>query len=210
MLCQDVMGKAVEQIELLAEIYSIGRVSVQYQYKTFPSFQYRFLTPDNVQSFRAEFILNNQGEFTLNGELVKWDKEILLNGNRMILTIGQSDLRKLKKGRYGLEIRTPSQVRGMFGGISIEPIKSKPSFNVSLVSDNAKKASDLIDALLKAYQLYSKEESRNQSINALSFIDDRMSQIEQDLDSVEKKMQRTEKMAKTDPKAKEELEVLQK
>ncbi|MFM2439950.1 MAG: GTP-binding protein, partial [Bacteroidota bacterium] len=31
-----------------------------------------------------------------------------------------------------------------------------------------------------------------------------------DLDSVEKKMQRTEKMAKTDPKAKVELEVLQK
>jgi len=185
MVSHQVLTRAAELVNLHAEIYSIGRVSGQNQYNAFPSFQYRFVNIESISSFQGEFSTNTKGAILLNGNPVLWDKEIEVAGNRVILTMNAEDQAKLKKGRHGLIIRNTDQVRGLLSQVVITPVKTKPSIDFSLVSDNAIKSENILTAIIKAYQQYSIEDSRDQSVSTLSFIDDRMQRIEQDLDSVE-------------------------
>jgi uncharacterized protein involved in exopolysaccharide biosynthesis len=101
-----------------------------------------------------------------------------------------ADQQKLKKGTYGLLVRNSDQVRSQLANVQITPVKQKPSIDLSLVTDQPEKSADMLQALINAYQQYSLEDSRDQSVSTLAFIDDRMQTIEQDLDSVENGIER--------------------
>ena len=182
----DVAMKAIDGLQINAQLYSLGRMVKQPLYKREIIFDCIFLQPDSIRSFTGEIVYKQETkQFFIGNQELLINKACSIGGNEIIFTMDKENQRNLSKGEFELKIHSKSALKQFYDGMTVTESKSKPSVDLTITTEDPSKSKDMLDAILKAYDDAAIEANSNEAISTIRFIDGRINLLENELDSVE-------------------------
>jgi tyrosine-protein kinase Etk/Wzc len=188
------MENVVKALALYAPIYEQGKVHVVSAYMISPVI-IESSNPDSLKSSKKinlaydkknQFvILNNKASYPLN--------QIVATPYGLLKFIPNKYYDALDTVRHKMffTLTRPREVAdNLLGGLKVEASSKLSSvINLSYRDEVPQRAEDILNQLLKAYNLSSINEKDKLARNTLSFIEDRLNGVAHDLDSIEKKVE---------------------
>jgi tyrosine-protein kinase Etk/Wzc len=188
------MENVVKVLALYAPIYEQGKVHVVSAYMISPVI-IESPSPDSLESSKKInlsydkknqlVILNNKASYPLN--------QIVTTRYGLLKFIPNKyyDALDTVRHRMFFTLTKPREVAdNLLGGLKVEASSKLSSvINLSYRDEVPQRAEDILNQLLKAYNLSSINEKDKLARNTLSFIEDRLNGVAHDLDSIEKKVE---------------------
>jgi capsular exopolysaccharide synthesis family protein len=189
------MEKVVKALFLYAPISQEGKLKSGDAYVLSP-LKVEVLNPDSLQEFeKIEFsydkstqtvLLNNKDKYPINqfvstpyGTL-----RFLPNKNKPTTVLNPA-----KKQMYFSLMEPQNVANGLIKGIKISPNKQSAIIELSYKDPIPQRAVDLLNQLIILYDKASISEKNTLALNTLSFVNEQLSSMAKDLDSVERKIQ---------------------
>ncbi len=181
---QPVLERAVESLELNFSYFSIGKIAETNLYTNSPFRIETIQLSDSNGSFALKISIANKQEFRINGE------ETLISFGQ-IFKSGSGLFRLIRNPMFGLttEYRVVWQptvsAAGLLGtGLTVAPKGGTGTLLISLEANHPQLAADVVNQLMKEYQVVTREDKNETNRRMLDFIDRRMKGVEKELDSV--------------------------
>jgi len=190
---RSLMEQVVRKLRLYAPVYEQGKVKASDAYMISPVL-IEAQNPDSLDNVdKINFVYNkadktvtleNKDKFPLN-EFVNTDYGAL----RFVPNKNFSAARISNKPLY-FSIENPKIVASqMLGGLKVASSRQSAIVDLSFRDPVRQRAADVLSQLIIAYDLTSKNELNTLARNTLAFINERLSILGKDLDSIEKKVQ---------------------
>lgn len=189
-----VMRRAVKKSESQVILYAVGRFRSSQIYSNNPAIRITLLNPDSATSVKESFNFNyKKKEITIGKNKFPIGKVFDWYGNKLIVTINpdakdkqfqeysNSSERKLFLNILSLEHATIE----MQNSLKVETDKKSSIINLAVVSLSKLKSLNHLNAIVESYQVETQVEKRKKARFTMDFIDDRLSYIGKDLDSIE-------------------------
>lgn len=189
-----VMRRAVKKAESQVVLYAVGRFRSSQIYSNNPAIRITLLNPDSAISVKESFNFNyKKKEITIGKNKYPTGKVFDWYGNKLIVTINpdakekqfleysNSGERKLFLNILSLEHATLE----MQNSLKVETDKKSSIINLAVVSLSKLKSLNHLNAIVESYQEETQVEKRKKARFTMDFIDDRLSYIGKDLDSIE-------------------------
>ncbi len=188
------MEDVVKDLALYAPIYEKGDARTALAYTTSPvtvTAPYPDSLPDvpkidlNYDSANQEVILNKKFKYPLN-EVVSTPY-----GQLKFISNKYYNRPETPNGQLFFYLSTPKSIAPSFlAALKAEPASKASSIvNLSYVDESPLRAENILNQLIKAYQLSANEEKDALASNTLAFVSNRLALVSHDLDSIEKKIQ---------------------
>jgi tyrosine-protein kinase Etk/Wzc len=188
------MADVVNKLALYAPISQQGEIKTTSAYLTSPV-TIRAASPDSLTGFKKiklnidknnqEVILNDTFNYPLN--------QIVTTPYGRLQFLPNKNYEKPKqpvKQYYFALINPRNIVPGLLTGLKAEPASKLSSIvNLSFRDEVPKRAEDILNALITSYRQSEINEKDALAKNTLAFVEDRLSLVSHDLDSIEKKVQ---------------------
>ncbi len=189
-----VMRRAVKKSESQVILYAVGRFRSSQIYSNNPAVKITLLNPDSAISVKDAFNFNyKKKEITIGKSTYPVGKVFDWYGNKLIVTINpeakekqfqefsNNSERKLFLNVLSLEHATIE----MQNSLKVETDKKSSIINLAVVSLSKLKSLNHLNAIVESYQVETQVEKRKKARFTMDFIDDRLSYIGKDLDSIE-------------------------
>jgi tyrosine-protein kinase Etk/Wzc len=189
-----IMEDVVRDLGLYASIYEKGDVRTALAYTTSPVVV-TALYPDslpyvpkidlNYDSASQQVVLNNKYKYPLNEVVSTPYGQLKFAPNQYY------DKTESHHGQLFFYLSDPKSIAPSFlGGLKAEPASKASSIvNLSYTDVSPLRAENILNELIKAYQLSANQEKDALASNTLTFVNNRLALVSHDLDSIEKKIQ---------------------
>lgn len=182
---QPVLERVVESLDLNFSYFSIGKIAETNLYSGSP--------------FRIEAlqIADSTTSFTLNIDIASNEQSFRINNEETLISFGQtfksgSGLFRLTKNpqynltsQYRVVWQPTVSAAGLLGaGLSVAPKGNTGTLLIGLEANHPQLAADVVNQLMKEYQVVTREDKNETNRRMLDFIDRRMKGVEKELDSV--------------------------
>jgi capsular exopolysaccharide synthesis family protein len=192
-----VMRRAVKKSESQVRIIAVGRFRSSEVYSDDPVLKISLINPDSAVSVKDRFdfdfaknklvIGNNQYPI---GQVFDW------KGNRILVSINSNakkvqfaDFRNIKGRSLFINILSlDDATKEMQSSLKVETDKKSSIINLAVISLSKLKSLNHLNAIVESYQEETQAEKRKKARFTMDFIDDRLSYIGNDLDSIESRM----------------------
>ncbi len=192
-----VMRRAVKKAESQVRIIAVGRFRSSEVYSDDPVLKISLINPDSAVSVKERFdfdfaknklvIGNNQYPI---GQVFDW------KGNRILVSINSSakkaafaDFKNGKARSLFINILSlDDATKEMQSSLKVETDKKSSIINLAVISLSKLKSLNHLNAIVESYQEETQAEKRKKARFTMDFIDDRLSYIGKDLDSIESRM----------------------
>src|SRR6185437_654188 len=189
-----IMEDVVRDLGLYAPVYEKGDVRTALAYTTSPvvvTALYPDSLPDipkidlNFDSASRQVVLNNKYRYPLNEVVPTPYGQLKFSPNPYYSKTSGPH------GQLFFYLTTPKLIASSFlGGLKAEPASKLSSIvNLSYTDVSPLRAENILNQLIKAYQLSANEEKDALASNTLTFVSNRLALVSHDLDSIEKKIQ---------------------
>lgn len=188
------MEKVVKALYLYAPIAQEGKLKSGDAYVLSP-IKVEVLNPDSIQEFqRIDFsydknsqtvLLNNKDKYPINKFVNTPYGTLRFLPNKYKFATLNSD----KKQLYFALMEPQNVANGLLKGFKISPNKQSAIIELSYKDPIPQRAVDLLNQLIILYDKASISEKNTLGINTLSFVNEQLSGMAKDLDSIEKKIQ---------------------
>ncbi len=186
----DIMQEVVKDLNLFGTVYNKGNVRTEELYKANSPIEFKVLDKDKFNSWGKYFFSIDWKEkvVLIDNKTVHFDSTAVLGENLVRLVINYDYNPNLIGKNYFVQFAPAVGKAGSITpGLSISPYSySSTVLNVSLSTPVPEKG---VDILAKLFEIYNKDAiaDKNQiAVSTLQFIDDRLSLVTFQLDSVEK------------------------
>ncbi len=188
------MEKVVKALYLYAPIAQEGKLKSGDAYVLSP-IKVEVLNPDSIQEFqRIDFsydknsqtvLLNNKDKYPINKFVSTPYGTLRFLPNKYKFATLNSDRKQL----YFALMEPQNVANGLLKGFKISPNKQSAIIELSYKDPIPQRAVDLLNQLIILYDKASISEKNTLGINTLSFVNEQLSGMAKDLDSIEKKIQ---------------------
>ncbi len=175
-----------------------GRMRTSYEHLPETPFVVTIFNPDSIPSKQFAFKVSDKTNvFELGKSKFKYDEIIEIDGIKCKISLRQGftlqDLRtyqsnskhRLSINFFSLETAA-SKIKGSF---SAEKDKSNSLIYLSVTNVSTLQGIDWLSAIIQSYQEETQLEKRKKARYTMDFIDDRLSYVGEDLDSIEKRLE---------------------
>jgi capsular exopolysaccharide synthesis family protein len=186
---QPVLERVVESLNLNFTYFSIGKIAETNLYTNSP-FRIEVLNlVDSTTSFTLNFNVPNNQSFRLSGEkdLISFGQSFKTEFGvfRLIKNPGYNNLAT----EYRVVWQPTVNAAGMLGGgLFVAPKGATGTLLIGLEANHPQLAADVVNHLMKEYQVVTREDKNETNRRMLDFIDKRMKGVEKELDSVTEKL----------------------
>jgi uncharacterized protein involved in exopolysaccharide biosynthesis len=192
-----VMRRAVKKAESQLRLISVGRFRSGEVYREDPAVKISLLNPDSAKSASDNFDYDHSKKLVTVGkkkfpvgQVFDW------KGNRILVTVRSTaknseftEFKNMKGKSLYLQVSSLEEATmAMQHSLKVEVDKKSSIINIGIVSLSVLKSKDHLNAVVESYQEETQAEKRKKARFTMDFIDDRLSYIGKDLDSIETKM----------------------
>lgn len=192
------LERVVTKNQFNVQFYSEGKVNTrEVYYKSLPFSIVFDSVKDSSRTYDISFV-----SFDANGGIVennsKWgnNKKLNFNWNQPFNCFGMnikvitndSTYKNINANYKFVWQPVKYATGGILNGLSITPLGSRTTIiSLSLVSENAQRGTDVLQALIREYMNQNIEEKSIASTNTVNFITGRLAEVSADLEGVERK-----------------------
>lgn len=178
------MARVVDSLDLQFSYSAIGKIKSMNVYRAIP-FRVEALevkNPDRGFDLDVNFIDLNR--FTVNGDLKGEIGKSFSTGNGVFRIVGKGNTGT----NYEIQWRsTASRASQYASSIGVSPkVTGTGILNVTMRSTNAQMAADIVNMLMQEYSAYTIEQKNRTSDQTLQFVNDRLLELGQKLDSAQR------------------------
>ncbi len=178
-----------------------GRMRTSFEDVSQTPFEIQLLNPDSIQTVSIYFNAINDKQFELNGFKFEYGKISNLYGNRFLIKLKQglskdeiNSYQSNSKHKLSLHFYSIDDAASMMqGSFSAEVNNDNSLIYLSVVNISVQRGTDWLKAIIESYQEETQIEKRKKARFTMDFIDDRLSYVGQDLDSIERRLENYKK-----------------
>lgn len=187
-----VMTQVINNLNLYAQVYEKGQVRDNIAYNTSPV----MITAENPEAITAASGLSlayneNTGTVTFDGRRYPMNQFVLTPHGKIKFDKNPKAY-KAPAGPLFVDLYPPQNIAGRFASrVNIVPTnKISTVLQVNFLDESPGRAVDVLNELLAVYTQNTIKEKDALAANSLSFIESRLAMVQQDLDSIERTIQR--------------------
>lgn len=185
------MARVVKSLDLHAGYVGLGKIRNSNIYKDCP-FRLTGSVTDSSRGFsmniktlpNEQFQVNNGKNLFSYGQLFQNE-----NGTFRLMKSGRQN--PVAPGREYIISwsSTDAMASGLAGAIRIQPVNLQGNvLSISMETNNVELGQDIVNQLMEEYKNYNIEDKNSMALNTLSFIDERLRDIQNQLDTVESRL----------------------
>jgi tyrosine-protein kinase Etk/Wzc len=192
-----VMRRAVKKSESQVRVIAVGRFRNSEVYNNDPALKISLINPDSAVSVKENFNFDySKNQLTIGKKIYPVGQVFDWQGNRLLVSTNPSaskkSLSEYKNGKgktVYLEILSlEDATKEMQNSLKVETDKKSSIINMAVISLSKLKSLNHLNAIVESYQEETQAEKRKKARFTMDFIDDRLSYIGKDLDSIESRM----------------------
>jgi capsular exopolysaccharide synthesis family protein len=177
------MERVVRNQALNFSYYAIGKIKELNIYKSSPFLVEALSLKDTVSNFEMKIAFASDGSFSINQENQRFRFGQVFSNPYGVFRLVRN------KGEIGSEYRvlwqnTSSVASGFSGALIVIPKANTGILNITLQSTNPDLAADVINGLMREYQIQTVEDKNNATRQTIDFIEARLDVVSRELDSV--------------------------
>jgi len=188
-----VIRRAIKKVNAQVAFFADGRVKVGSIYSKKQPFKVVLLNPDSAISMDLNFnVRYGDNYYLLNGKKYNYNSEVKINGNNLIIYLNdfstKEDFKSFDKKISQLVLKIYSfedAVKLFQSALKVEIDRKSSIINLSFTTNSKEKSHEWLKALVESYQEETQLEKRKKARFTMDFIDDRLSYVGKDLDSIE-------------------------
>jgi capsular exopolysaccharide synthesis family protein len=178
------MERVVRALNLNFTYYAQGKIKELNIYKSSPFRLEALKITDSASMFRTNVKFEDEYSFRINDEKQVFHFGDVFQNQHGVFRLLRNPTGKIAK-EYNVEWRsTPSTASFFASGIIIAPKANTGILVLSLEATNPELASDVINRLMREYELASVEDKNITTQQTLEFIDGRLGVVNRELDSI--------------------------
>ncbi len=178
------MERVVEKLGINYQYHTKGKISEVHHYKDVPFVLQTIALNDSANSFSFELNFNPNGSFSVEGQ-----KGYLRFGQAFALPQGRFALLRISSRSLGEAYRIDWKPTGAMAAHLLASLQVAPKGNtgiLTLVLENTHPllAADVLNQLMREYQVATIEDKNETKRQTIAFVDDRLRVVSRELDSV--------------------------
>jgi tyrosine-protein kinase Etk/Wzc len=180
------MKRVVKSLNLQTTYYNKGKVKTSLMYGNYP-FELRITTlKDSTSNFGFEFKVINENQFEIKGSAIRNFNQVFTYGQNEISIDKTAFYNKGVVGqKYIVNWQTEESASGSYGVRIAQVGDQTRVLSVSMSSLDPKLCADVVNTLMREYTKDNLEENKTVSDYTQKFINDRVTNLEKDLKTVE-------------------------
>ncbi len=190
MRSSDINQQVVKELELYAPVYNKGTVRVEELYKANSPVHFQALNSATLNSWATYFFTMDWAnkKVLIDNKSVRFDSVVLLDNNYFRLLVNHGyNTAVVGKNFFVQFMPVSAAAGGIIGGISANPLSSASTIiNVQIQTPVAEKGQNILTKLFEIYNRKAIEDKNQIAIRTLNFVEDRLSTVMYQLDSVER------------------------
>jgi tyrosine-protein kinase Etk/Wzc len=176
------MRRVVEDLNLNITYFVIGKIKESNIYIASPIRIEILEIADSSNSFILPILVQDNKTFTIGERKILFGEKF--ENEFGVFRLNYNPIATLSKEYRIVWSPTPSVISQMISKLNVAPGASAGVIQISFEATNPQLAADVIDQLMKEYQVATREDKNETNRRMLEFIDDRMKKVERELDSV--------------------------
>jgi tyrosine-protein kinase Etk/Wzc len=176
------MRRVVEDLNLNITYFVIGKIKESNIYTTSPLRIEIYEITDSSNSFALPIVVQDNKTFSIGERKILFGEKF--ENEFGIFRLNYNPVATLSKEYRIVWSSTPSVINQVISKLTVAPGASAGVIQISFEATNPQLAADVIDQLMKEYQVATREDKNETNRRMLEFIDDRMKNVEHELDSV--------------------------
>ncbi|MEJ7820743.1 MAG: polysaccharide biosynthesis tyrosine autokinase, partial [Chitinophagaceae bacterium] len=185
----------VRELHLYASVYNEGKVRIEELYKENSPVYFRTSSMDNINTSKKYFFTIdwNRNAINIDSKTISFNDSVRLNNNFYQVVVNPLYPRNLKGKNYYVLFNS---IESTAGGIISRDLKANPISTQSTVIELKietpvpEKGVDILSRLFKVYNANAIDDKNETAAKTLAFIDNRLGFVTNQLDSVEKNVQK--------------------
>lgn len=185
----DLMQEVVKRLNLTASVYNEGRVRLEELYKENSPVWFVPQKRDSILSggryyFKVDW---DKGEIEIDGRRVAFNRTVKIAGTDYKVVPTETYNRHVVGKNYFADFNSvEGAASGLVGALGANPISITSSvIDINLITAVPDKGKDILKELFNVYNEYTVFEKKEAGRRTLEFIEDRIGEVAQQLDSVE-------------------------
>ncbi len=188
---KNLMKEVVEKLQLYAPVFEESRIKQLSAYSTSPII-IKVKDPDKLTEQDKVSFSYNEKDHTVKVDNHVYPLDVWSTTLYGTLMFSKNDRQESSTGNplYFSLIKPRSMVNVYLSSLNISPVDRDASVVLLSIKDNvSRRAEDILNSLTEAYGKSSIADKNALAINTLAFLQDRIKYVENDLDSLEKKIE---------------------
>ncbi|MBL0358848.1 MAG: hypothetical protein IPP72_19160 [Chitinophagaceae bacterium] len=188
-----IVTQVVDSLDLYATVYNQGKVKVEELYGLNCPVSFIALQKDSILSYGTYYFKINwqQRNVTISNQEVAFGSVVNLSGADFRLLINPKYNQNLQGKNYFVKVRPVDAAAGeIIASLKVNPISNASTvLDIKLESPEPYKAKDILSKLFDVYNAEGIDDKNQIAKRTLYFIDDRLRLVQNQLDSVEKRIE---------------------
>jgi capsular exopolysaccharide synthesis family protein len=178
------MEQVVEKLGINYQYHTKGKISEVHHYKDVPFMLQTIALNDSAHAFSFEVNFNPDGSFAVEGQ-----KGYFRFGQAFTLPQGRFVLVRIPGAGLGEAYRidwkpTGTMAASLLASLQVAPKGSTGILNLVLETSHPLLAADVLNGLMREYQVATIEDKNETKRQTIAFVDDRLQVVSRELDSV--------------------------
>jgi tyrosine-protein kinase Etk/Wzc len=178
------MKRVVEELGLNFTYYVKGKIKESNIYRASPFFVQVLEIADSNTKFDLNVIIENNQQFRVNEDKIVHNFGQKFENDYGAFVFTYNPIATLNKEYRVAWEPVSTVVNDMSSRLTVSPGGSAGVIQLSFEATNPQLAADVIDKLMREYQVATREDKNETNRRMLEFIDERMKAVQKDLDSV--------------------------
>lgn len=185
------LSLVAKKLGLYAPVYAEGRIKTEPAYITSPiSIQAK--SPDYINGLKKTYFELDSAtqSVKVNGQSFPFNQWVVIQKDTLRF-VANSRYNGVKKDKYFFTLSNPRDVSvGLQSGLSVSTVsKLSTILDLKFKDEVPERAEDILNELLTVYKSAIIEDKNTLATNTLAFVEDRLNNVEKDLNSIEKRVQ---------------------
>jgi tyrosine-protein kinase Etk/Wzc len=178
------MERVIEKLNINYQYHTKGKISEVHHYKDVPFMLQTLSLNDSAAAFSFEINFNPDGSFSIKGQ-----KGYFRFGQAFALPQGRFALVRIAGSSLGEAYRvdwkpTSTMAANLSAALQVAPKGSTGILNLVLETTHPLLAADVLNQLMREYQVATIEDKNETKRQTIAFVDDRLRVVSRELDSV--------------------------
>jgi capsular exopolysaccharide synthesis family protein len=190
----NLMQEVVRELDLYSSVYNEGKVRVEELYKGNSPVVFRTSNPDSIIPSKKYFFSVdwNKQSVTIDNKTIRFNDSIILNNTAYQLVPNTGYPKYLKGKNYFVQFNTISgAAASLISNLKANPISNQSTvIDIKLETPVPEKGTDVLTRLFEVYNIIGIADKNQTAARTLAFIDNRLGFVTNQLDSVEKNVER--------------------
>lgn len=189
----NIMREVVRDLHLYASVYNEGKVRVEELYKGNSPVSFRTSNPDSVKSSEKYFfsIDWNKGVINIDNRIIRFNDSAIINNSVFFVEINPLYHKNLKGKNYFVQFNSISGAASeLITSLKVAAISNQSTvLDVRLETPVPEKGIDVLTKLFNVYNITGILDKNQTAARTLTFIDNRLGLVTNQLDSVERNVE---------------------